>query len=92
MKYLLPYELNNINQHQNYIPAYTRKQLGKKYDGVEYCEGRVYCYQKTIWYQTFSYYSFSTKEAAMKDMDRWFIENGWKLLTQEQTEKLLPLL
>lgn len=35
---------------------------------------------------------FGTKEAAMDDLDKKLIENGYILLTTKQANKLLPLL
>lgn len=102
MKFLLPYEENNEIQMKEYTPSFVRKELGKKYSHPSYCEGRIYqsyCegriyqYGNVSWYHTFSPpSSFPTKEDAMNDMDKYFIEHGYTILTQEQADKLMPLL
>jgi len=93
MKFLLPYEENNEIQMKEYTPSFVRKELGKKYSHPSYCEGRTYQYGNVSWYHTFSpARSFPTKEDAMNDMDKYFIEHGYTILTQEQADKLMPLL
>ena len=92
MRYLLPYELNNINQDPACVPSFVRKQLGRVCESPEFCEGIVYCLHGAKWYHTYCPYPFPTKEAAMEDLDKHLVARNWKLLTTEQAEKLLPLL
>lgn len=83
MKYLLPYIKRFAQYHEE---RYSRITLDRKC-GL----GDVYRISLK-WYHSLAINSFTTKEAAMKDLDERLVFQGYKLLTHEQAEKLKVLL